>query len=68
VIGNVFLKIKRAPWFEPADENALARYLIHHFSRNHDEAALEAMAEAFAREWFPLGRSRFDALSAQQVC
>ena len=63
VIGNVFLKISKAPWFEPGDAQALAHYLIHHYSRGHDEASLHEIAEPFAREWFRVGLGRFDALA-----
>lgn len=64
VIGNVFMKISRAPWFEPSDAGPLAFYLIHQYARGHDEMSLEAVAKPFAREWFPIGRERFDSLAA----
>lgn len=62
VIGNVFLKISQSPWFEPGDTNSLARYLMHRYSRGQDETSLHAIAEPFAREWFHLGKGRFDVL------
>jgi hypothetical protein len=63
VIDNVLRAIARSPWFEPSESRALARYLIHQYTPRHDEASLMAIAELFAREWFGIGRQRYDALS-----
>lgn len=63
VISNVYVAISRADWFEPRDGRSLAFYLLHRYSRGLDEVSLKAIAEPFAREWFFVGRGRFDQLA-----
>lgn len=52
IVRKVFLEISHSEWFEPAEQNSLATYLLHEYQNGHDETSLKARSVLFAREWF----------------